>query len=175
MNKKLMPFALAAILLAGLVASAAPTIVSPADYATISTMSASLKSFKGTSAMVSYATYKSSTKDSATRVGYENDYMANSIPVELHWSGTSGSCAVKVWRTHKDSSATPVFSTNVTGTSVIFYDPEIGRNYTWTDRQPLATSSPSATPRASSARATTASTSATAATRAAGRRPPARS
>ena len=124
--------AIAAILLPGLGAVAAPTIVSPADYATISTMSASLKSFKGTSAMVSYATYKSSTKDSATRVGYENDYMSNSQPVELHWSGTSGSCAVKVWRTHKDSAATPVFSTNVTGTSVIFYDPEIGRNYTWT-------------------------------------------
>ncbi|MBQ6248520.1 MAG: tyrosine-protein phosphatase, partial [Kiritimatiellae bacterium] len=123
----------------GFTALATPTIVSPADYATISTMSASLKAFKDTSAMVTYTTYKSSTSGNATRTGYAADYATNSAPVKLVWSGTSGSCAVKIWRTHKDTAATPVVSTNVTGTSFLFYDPEVGRNYTWTVQNGSAT------------------------------------
>ena len=121
--------AIAAIALAGLSASAVPTIVSPADYATVKTVSDKLYSDIHTSGYFTWSTFQQGTETGTFRQTGMAEYKTNSLPVRLQWSGTSGSCTVTARRS-RDNVA--VFSTTTTGTSATFYDPEVGRNYTWT-------------------------------------------
>lgn len=117
------------LMIAAFTAGAAPEIVSPVDYSTVSTMSDTLKAFKNTSTMVTASTYGSGTKDNATRTGYQTIYREHSLPITLSWSGSTGNATVTVKRA-KDNAV--VFTSVTNGTSVLFYDAEIGRNYSWT-------------------------------------------
>ena len=128
------------------VAKAAPTIVSPADYATVKTMTDAMHDFLFSDAMLdpdtfTYTKTESYVDDGTTKYRYVvNDerkafmaeYNANTIPVVLEWSAAvdhSGDYAVVVKRV-KDGKT--VFSQTTSSTTATFYDPEVGRNYIWT-------------------------------------------
>ena len=108
-------------------AHGAVTVTSPADYATVSTYSSEMKAFIAKSLSEQQTAVKTSGGD--TRTAYQADYRANSLPVTLKWSGSSGSCTVTVKRS---SDGKQVMSKTLTGASVDFTDYEVGRNYTWT-------------------------------------------
>ena len=116
---------------------AAPTIVSPADYSAVATLTPTMKGYIYASDFLNTTSpyfNVASTDESPNerRDGYLNEYFyRNSVPVTLSWSGTTGICTIKVWRTKKDSESKPSFSTTTSGSSIQFYNPEIGRNYTW--------------------------------------------
>ena len=116
---------------------AAPTIVSPADYSTVSTMTEKFKGYLDASGFTSsfetsdYYKNQEFNPDSV-RVAKRLEFFENSAPVTVKWSGSVGTSTVKIWRTNKDTSSTPVFTKTTTGNSATFYDLEIGRNYTWT-------------------------------------------
>ncbi|MBQ6926215.1 MAG: tyrosine-protein phosphatase, partial [Kiritimatiellae bacterium] len=130
--KRLSAISFAAALLLSWGAAAAPTIVSPADYAAVSTMTAKFKGYlDDPDFTTSYFNYTDYGQPNSVRVAQRYESYSNSAPVTVSWSGSSGTCTVKLWRTHKDSASNPVFTTTTTGTSVSFYDLEIGRNYTW--------------------------------------------
>lgn len=117
------------------VANAAPTIVSPVDYSTVQTLTDSMKNL--ISPLNSNVSIFSSANTTA-RENYETEYFyKNSIPATLSWSGTTGDCTVKVWRTNGGSESAPFFSETVSGTSTECYNLEVGCNYTWkvTDSQ----------------------------------------
>ncbi len=109
-------------------ALAAPQIVSPADYETVSAMSPFLKAFKEKPELVDWRTYKA--HGTPARKVYESDYNASNAFVRLVWTGTRGRCRVRVWRERDKALVFTAIVTN--GMSVLFYDPEIGRNYLWT-------------------------------------------
>ena len=128
---------------------AAPVIVSPADYSQVSTLSLSFKEImedgslgpdgkfalndQGKLAWSNpYFGYTDYGKDNSKRVAHRLMSHANSLPVALKWSNSSGECTVKLWRTRKDTGDRPQFTVSTTGNSAVFYDLEIGRNYTWT-------------------------------------------
>ena len=128
------------------VAKAAPTIVSPADYATVKTMTDAMHDFLYSDAMLdpdtfTYTKTESYNDDGTTKYRYVvNDerkafmaeYNANTIPVVLEWSAAvdhSGDYTVVVKRV-KDGKT--VFSQTTSSTTATFYDPEVGRNYIWT-------------------------------------------
>ena len=116
-------------------AQAAPTIVSPADYSTVQTLTDSMKNL--ISPLNSNVSIFSS-KNTTDRENYETEYFyKNSVPATLSWSGTTGDCTVKVWRTNGGSESVPFFSETVSGTSTECYNLEVGCNYTWkvTDSQ----------------------------------------
>lgn len=117
------------------VANAAPTIVSPVDYSTVRTLTDSMKNL--ISPLNSNVSIFSSANTTA-RENYETEYFYNnSVPAALSWSGTTGDCTVKVWRTNGGSESAPFFSETVSGTSTECYNLEVGCNYTWkvTDSQ----------------------------------------
>ena len=139
------------------VAKAAPTIVSPADYSTVSTLSMQFKNILEDGSLGpdgKFATSDGKLIWSNPYFGYSDYYKtvngvktvnpnskrvaqrllshANSLPIVLKWSNSSGVCTVKLWRTKKDSEAKPQFTVTTTGNSAKFFDLEIGRNYTWT-------------------------------------------
>lgn len=117
------------------VAKAAPTIVSPVDYSTVQTLTDSMKNL--ISPLNSNVSIFSS-KNTTDRENYETEYFyKNSVPATLSWSGTTGDCTVKVWRTNGGSESAPFFSKTVSGTSTECYNLEVGCNYTWkvTDSQ----------------------------------------
>ena len=114
---------------------AAPTIVSPADYSTVQTLTDSMKNL--ISPLDSDVSIFSKANTTA-RENYETEYFYNnSVPATLSWSGTTGDCTVKVWRTNGGSESAPFFSETVSGTSTECYNLEVGCNYTWkvTDSQ----------------------------------------
>ena len=114
---------------------AAPTIVSPADYASVRTLTDTMKNL--ISPLNSDVSIFSS-KNTTARSNYQTEYFYNnSVPVGLSWSGTTGNCTVKVWRTNGGSESAPFFSETVSGTSTECYNLEVGCNYTWkvTDSQ----------------------------------------
>ena len=128
---------------------AAPVIVSPADYSQVSTLSLSFKEImedgslgpdgkfalndQGKLAWSNpYFGYTDYGKDNSKRVAQRLMSHANSLPVALKWSNSSGECTVRLWRTRKDTGDRPQFTVSTTGNSAVFYDLEIGRNYTWT-------------------------------------------
>ena len=136
---------------------AAPTIVSPADYSTVSTLSMQFKNILEDGSLGpdgKFATSGGKLIWSNPYFGYSDYYKtvngvktenpnskrvaqrllshANSLPIVLKWSNSSGVCTVKLWRTKKDTEAKPQFTVTTTGNSAKFFDLEIGRNYTWT-------------------------------------------
>lgn len=114
---------------------AAPTIVSPVDYSTVQTLTDSMKNL--ISPLNSDVSIFKSANTTA-RENYETEYFYNnSVPATLSWSGTTGDCTVKVWRTNGGSESAPFFSETVSGTSTECYNLEVGCNYTWkvTDSQ----------------------------------------
>ena len=112
--------------------SAAPTIVSPADYSTVSTMSENLKSIIQSADMLKTATF--ATGGTATRKMYSNEYCNNSLPVKLEWTGDAASYTVSVYRTRdiESGDAKALYSVTTSENSILYWDPEVGRNYTWT-------------------------------------------
>ena len=112
--------------------SAAPTIVSPADYSTVSTMSENLKSIIQSEDMLKTATF--ATGGTATRKMYSNEYCNNSLPVKLEWTGNAESYTVSVYRTRdiESGEAKALYSVTTSENSILYWDPEVGRNYTWT-------------------------------------------
>lgn len=114
------------------VANAAPTIVSPADYSTVSTMSEKLKSIIQSADMLKTSTF--TTAGTATRKMYSNEYCTNSLPVKLEWTGDAASYTVSVYRTRdlESGDAKALYSVTTSENSILYWDPEVGRNYTWT-------------------------------------------
>ena len=117
------------------VAKAAPTIVSPAENAEVKTISDKIwNDIHNDSVYLNQSTFYEGTHTGTYRKSAMADVNTNSVPIKLKWSGTSGECTVKVWRTRDltaNSSASPIFSTKVTGTTATYWDPEVGRNFTW--------------------------------------------
>ena len=126
------------------VAKAAPTIVSPADYATVKTMTDEMHSFLYSDAMLDPDTFTYTQTEyiaeddeyryvvTDERKAYMAEYNSNTIPVVFKWSaatGHSGNYTVTVKRV-KDGKT--VFTQTTSSTTVTFYDPEVGRNYLWT-------------------------------------------
>ena len=119
-----------------------PSIVAPAYYATISTMSARMKAHLANADFLKYSYFKTANTDSApnqTRTDYWNDYATNSVPTVLSWNGAGGPYTVKLWRTHIDSAAAPVYVKETTESEAVFFDLEVGRNYTWTVTDGIST------------------------------------
>ena len=113
-------------------ANAAPTIVSPADYSTVSTMSENLKSIIQSANMLKTSTF--ATAGTAARKMYSNEYCTNSLPVKLEWTGNAASYTVSVYRTRdiESGDAKALYSVTTSENSILYWDPEVGRNYTWT-------------------------------------------
>ena len=120
-------------------AQAAPTIVSPADYSTVDTITEELKTFLWSDAMKDVKTFTYTAVDSDgnyvvpdSRKEYMADYRSNFKSVKLQWTGSgdhSGSYTVSVKRA-KDNKE--VLAVETSDTSVDFTAPENGRNYIWT-------------------------------------------
>ena len=113
-------------------ANAAPTIVSPADYSTVSTMSDNLRSIILSDDMLKTSTFTSA--GTAARKMYSNEYCTNSLPVKLEWTGNAASYTVSVYRTRdiESGDAKALYSVTTSDNSILYWDPEVGRNYTWT-------------------------------------------
>ena len=128
------------------VAKAAPTIVSPADYATVKTMTDAMHDFLYSDAMLDPDTFTYTKTESYVdggttkyryvvndeRKAYMVEYNSNTIPVVFEWSAAtdhSGDYTVTVKR-GKDGKT--VFTQTTSSTTATFYDPEVGRNYIWT-------------------------------------------
>ena len=113
-------------------AKAVPTIVSPADYSTVSTMSENLKSIIQSANMLKTSTF--TTASTPTRKMYSNEYCTNSLPVKLEWTGNAASYTVSVYRTRdlESGEAKALYSVTTGENSILYWDPEVGRNYTWT-------------------------------------------
>ena len=128
------------------VAKAAPTIVSPADYATVKTMTDAMHDFLYSDAMLDPDTFTYTKTESYVdggttkyryvvndeRKAYMAEYNSNTIPVVFEWSAAadhSGDYTVTVKRV-KDGKT--VFTQTTSSTTATFYDPEVGRNYIWT-------------------------------------------
>ena len=113
-------------------AKAVPTIVSPADYSTVSTMSENLKSIIQSANMLKTSTF--TTASTPTRKMYSNEYCTNSLPVKLEWTGNAASYTVSVYRTRdlESGEAKALYSVTTSENSILYWDPEVGRNYTWT-------------------------------------------
>ncbi|MBO5905653.1 MAG: tyrosine-protein phosphatase, partial [Kiritimatiellae bacterium] len=108
------------------------TIVSPADYSTVSTMSEKLKSIIQSADMLKTSTFTEA--GTATRKMYSNEYCTNSLPVKLEWTGNAASYTVSVYRTRdlESGDAKALYSVTTSENSILYWDPEVGRNYTWT-------------------------------------------
>jgi len=115
---------------------AAPTIVYPAENAEVKTISNKIwNEIHNESVYFKQATFYQETYTGAYRQSAMKEVSTNSLPIVFRWSGTSGECTVKAWRTRDlsaDPSAAPIFAATTTGTSATYWDPEVGRDFTWT-------------------------------------------
>ena len=115
---------------------AAPTLVYPAENAEVKTVGDKIwDEIHNDAVYLKQATFYQETYNSAYRQSAMREVSTNSLPIVFRWSGTSGACTVKAWRTRDlaaDQSAAPVFAATTTGTSVTYWDPEVGRDFTWT-------------------------------------------
>ena len=115
---------------------AAPTLVYPAENAEVKTVGDKIwNEIHNDAVYLKQATFYQDTYTSAYRQSAMREVSTNSLPIVFRWSGTSGACTVKAWRTRDlaaDQSAAPVFAATTTGTSVTYWDPEVGRDFTWT-------------------------------------------
>ena len=116
-------------------AFAAPVIVSPADYAEIKTVSDHIWNDIHSDTYLNEATFYQGTETSAFRKNAAADVSTNSIPIRLQWVGSKGTSTVKLYRTRdleKSASAEPLYTAQTEGNAITYFDPEVGRNYTWT-------------------------------------------
>ena len=115
---------------------AAPTLVYPAENAEVKTVGDKIwDEIHNDAVYLKQATFYQETYTSAYRQSAMREVSTNSLPIVFRWSGTSGACTVKAWRTRDlaaDQSAAPVFAATTTVTSVTYWDPEVGRDFTWT-------------------------------------------
>ncbi len=115
---------------------AAPTLVYPAENAEVKTVGDKIwNEIHNDAVYLKQATFYQETYTSAYRQSAMREVSTNSLPIVFRWSGTSGACTVKAWRTRDlaaDQSAAPVFAATTTVTSVTYWDPEVGRDFTWT-------------------------------------------
>ena len=122
------------------VLKAAPAIVSPNDYAIVPVLTDTMKGYLSDPEFLKTSTSYFSDKNTEKRREYKYEYTSNnSVPVTLTWSGTSGECIVKLWRTNKDTEAKPLFTKTVAGNSLKCYDLEVGRNYSWSVSDDIGT------------------------------------
>ena len=122
------------------VAKAAPTIVSPADYATVKTMTDEMHSFLYSDAMLDPDTFTYTQTEyiaeddeyryvvTDERKAYMAEYNANTIPIPLKWSATSGHSGNYTVVVKRVKDGKTVFTQTTSSTTVTFYDPEVGRN-----------------------------------------------
>ena len=116
-------------------AFAAPVIVSPADYAEIKTVSDHIWNDIHSDTYLNEATFYQGTETSAFRKNAAADVSTNSIPIRLQWVGSKGTSTVKLYRTRdleKSAAAEPLYTAQTEGNAITYFDPEVGRNYTWT-------------------------------------------
>ena len=133
MQKKVFTFSIIVVgLFLSCVLKATPAIVSPNDYAIVPVLTDTMKGYLSDPEFLKTSTSYFSEKDTDKRREYKHEYTSNnSVPVTLTWSGTSGECIVKLWRTNKDTEAKPLFTKTVAGNSLKCFDLEVGRNYSW--------------------------------------------
>ncbi|MBO7207946.1 MAG: tyrosine-protein phosphatase [Kiritimatiellae bacterium] len=113
----------------------APMIVSPADYAEIKTVSDRIWEDINSDTYLKQSTYYEGTHTNSFRVNAMVDVSTNSIPIKLQWVGSKGVSTVKLYRTRdleKNASAEPLYTAQTEGNAITYFDPEVGRNYTWT-------------------------------------------
>ncbi|MBO5905026.1 MAG: tyrosine-protein phosphatase, partial [Kiritimatiellae bacterium] len=116
-------------------AFAAPVIVSPADYSEIKTVSDRIWEDINSDTYLEQSTYYEGTHTSSFRANAMVDVSTNSIPIKLQWVGSKGVSTVKLYRTRdleKNASAEPLYTAQTEGNAITYFDPEVGRNYTWT-------------------------------------------
>lgn len=115
---------------------AAPTLVYPAENAEVKTVGDKIwNEIHNDAVYLKQATFYQETYTSAYRQSAMREVSTNSLPIVFRWSGTGGASVVKAWRTRDlaaDQSAAPVFAATTTVTSVTYWDPEVGRDFTWT-------------------------------------------
>ena len=115
---------------------AAPTLVYPAENAEVKTVGDKIwDEIHNDAVYLKQATFYQETYTSAYRQSAMREVSTNSLPIVFRWSGASGASVVKAWRTRDlaaDQSAAPVFAATTTVTSVTYWDPEVGRDFTWT-------------------------------------------
>lgn len=116
-------------------AFAAPVIVSPADYSEIKTVSDRIWEDINSATYLKQETYYVGTHTNSFRANGTTDAKTNSIPIRLQWVGSKGTSTVKLYRTRdleKSASAEPLYTAQTEGNAITYFDPEVGRNYTWT-------------------------------------------
>ena len=124
-----------AILAFALGAFGAPMIVSPADYSEVKTVSDRIWTDINSDTYLNLATYYKGTESDPFRANGTTDARTNSIPIRLQWVGSKGTSTVKLYRTRdleKSASAEPIHTAQTEGNAITYFDPEVGRNYTWT-------------------------------------------
>ena len=128
--------ALATTILAfALGAFGAPMIVSPADYSEIKTVSDRIWTDINSDTYLKQETYYVGTHTDPFRANGYADALTNSLPIRLQWVGSKGMSTVKLYRTRdleKSASAEPIHTAQTEGNAITYFDPEVGRNYTWT-------------------------------------------
>ena len=113
----------------------APMIVSPADYSEIKTVSDRIWTDINSDTYLKQETYYVGTHTDPFRANGTTDARTNSIPIRLQWVGSKGASTVKLYRTRdleKSASAEPLYTAQTEGNAITYFDPEVGRNYTWT-------------------------------------------
>ena len=116
-------------------AFAAPMIVSPADYSEIKTVSDRIWTDINSDTYLKQETYYVGTHTDPFRANGYADAKTNSLPIRLQWVGSKGTSTVKLYRTRdleKSASAEPIHTAQTEGNAITYFDPEVGRNYTWT-------------------------------------------
>ena len=84
------------------------------------------------STFLSASTYYS--YDTEYRIAAAEDASKNSIPIEFKWKNSIGDTTLKLWRTkdiESNPDTIPLFQTTSSNNYAIYYDPEVGRNYTY--------------------------------------------
>lgn len=115
---------------------AAPVIVYPAENAEVVTVSDKIwDEIHDEGTYFKQSTFYQATYTGAYRQSAMKEVLTNSLPIVFRWSGASGSCTVKVWRTRdlaSNPSAAPVFTATTDAPAATYWDPEVGRDFTWT-------------------------------------------
>lgn len=118
----------------------APVIVSPVDYSEVKTVSDRIWDdiHNRNPAGVDYfekSNFYKDTYNSTYRQTAMAEVRTNSLPVRLEWVGSKGVSTVRLYRTRDleaSASAEPIHTVRTAGSSILYFDPEVGRNYTWT-------------------------------------------
>ena len=113
----------------------APMIVSPADYSEIKTVSDRIWTDINSDTYLKQETYYVGTHTDPFRANGYADAKTNSLPIRLQWVGSKGTSTVKLYRTRdleKSALAEPIHTAQTEGNAITYFDPEVGRNYTWT-------------------------------------------